>query len=178
LFAAAEANEWWGHVLELSLLRALFYQAQGDSSAALLVLEQALTLAGPEGYHRVFLDEGESMRRLLLDYQSSLKKRIGERSDHELIRLLKYTDDLVNASLQPVALEKSTRQDFIEPLSERELAILRLIATGRSNQEIAELLVVAVSTVKSHINNLYSKLGTNRRTQAIAIARDLGLLTD
>jgi LuxR family maltose regulon positive regulatory protein len=65
-----------------------------------------------------------------------------------------------------------------EPLSERELDILRLIATGRSNQEIAEILVIALSTVKSHINNLYSKLGTNRRTEAIAIARELGLLPE
>jgi LuxR family maltose regulon positive regulatory protein len=65
-----------------------------------------------------------------------------------------------------------------EPLSERELDILRLIAAGRSNQEIAEKLVIALSTVKSHINNLYGKLGTNRRTEAIAIAREMGLLSE
>jgi LuxR family maltose regulon positive regulatory protein len=67
---------------------------------------------------------------------------------------------------------------MLEPLSERELEILRLIALGKTNKEIADTLVIAVSTVKSHINNLYGKLGTNRRTQAIAIARDLGLLSE
>jgi LuxR family maltose regulon positive regulatory protein len=70
------------------------------------------------------------------------------------------------------------RQSLPEPLSERELDILQLIAIGRSNQEIAATLVIAVSTVKTHINNLYGKLGTNRRTEAIALARQLGLLAD
>ena len=63
-------------------------------------------------------------------------------------------------------------------LSERELDILRLIATGRSNQEIADILVIAMSTVKSHINSIYGKFGTNRRTQVVAVARDQGLLTE
>jgi LuxR family maltose regulon positive regulatory protein len=66
---------------------------------------------------------------------------------------------------------------MLEPLSERELEVLRLISKGLTNQEIAAILVVATSTVKSHINHLYGKLGTNRRTQALAIARDLGLLS-
>jgi len=75
-------------------------------------------------------------------------------------------------------LEKRKQGPAREPLSEREHIVLRLIAAGRSNQEIAETLVIAVSTVKSHINNLYGKLGTQRRTQAISIARDLGLLEE
>jgi LuxR family maltose regulon positive regulatory protein len=73
---------------------------------------------------------------------------------------------------------KTKDELILEPLSERELDILRLIATGRSNKEIAEILVIAVSTVKSHINNLYGKLGAQRRTQAIAIARDMGLFSE
>ena len=67
---------------------------------------------------------------------------------------------------------------LLEPLSERELEVLQLISIGLSNQEIADRLIIAVSTVKSHINSLYSKLGTHRRTQAIAMARDLGLISD
>jgi LuxR family maltose regulon positive regulatory protein len=87
-------------------------------------------------------------------------------------------DKLLSAFPQPAPGGKAIRQNLPEPLSECELDILRLIAIGRSNQEIAEILVIAVSTVKTHINNLYGKLGTNRRTEAIAIAREQGLLTD
>jgi LuxR family maltose regulon positive regulatory protein len=176
LLAAAESKGWWGDVLELSLLRALLCQAQGDREGALSNLERGLTLSEPEGHVRLFVDEGESMRVLLLDYQKIIQKKIGEEMDDRSLRFLAYTDKLLDAFTLPVPVEKTMQETLLEALSERELAILRLIATGRSNQEIAEILVIAVSTVKSHINHLYGKLGTQRRTQAISIARDLGLL--
>ena len=139
------------------------------------LLERALLLAKPEFYVRVFVDEGETMYSMLLDYQRMLEKRsdVG-RSAH----LLTYIDRLLAAFLQPSSKEKTKQETFFEPLSEREREILRLIAQGCTNQQIADLLVIALSTVKSHINNLYGKLGTNRRTEAIVIAREKGLLSD
>jgi LuxR family maltose regulon positive regulatory protein len=173
----AEAAERMGSVIEILTLEALAFAAQGDQQRALTSLERALTLAEPEGYIRLFIDEGEPMRLLLLDYQSIIKKKISDGVDSESLRLLTYTDKLLAAFSPPAAVGKPKSETLLEPPSERELDILRLIATGRTNQEIADMLVIAVSTVKSHINSLYGKLGTNRRTQAIAIARDMGLLS-
>jgi LuxR family maltose regulon positive regulatory protein len=118
------------------------------------------------------------MRLLSLDYQAIIKKQISDGVDSESFRLLAYTDKLLAAFSQTVSDQKPGHETMVESLSERELDILRLIATGRSNQEIADILVIAMSTVKSHINSIYGKLGTNRRTQAVVIARDAGLLSE
>lgn len=118
------------------------------------------------------------MRLLLLDYQGSLMKKMGAEPDNESLRLMEFTNELLAAFSAAPSLEISNHGTLFEPLSQRELTILRLIASGRTNQEIADLLVIAVSTVKSHINHLYGKLGADRRTQAIAIARELGLLAE
>jgi LuxR family maltose regulon positive regulatory protein len=176
LLVRARAGQWWGELLELLTLRCLLYRAQGDATGMLASLEQAIALAEPESHIRDFVDEGEPMRLLLLDFQLTIRQR--ENTEGRSRQLLIYTDKLLSAFPQPAPVEKATSQNLPDPLSERELNILRLIAAGRSNQEIAEKLVVAVSTVKTHINNLYGKLGTNRRTEAIAIARELGLLTE
>lgn len=178
LLATAESREWWGQALELLVLQALLFQIQGDQAKALLVLERALSLAAPEDCLRVFLNEGEPMRLLLLDYQNLLEQRMGDEQDGESRFLPQYTGKLLAAFSPSAAVEVTMPGPLLEPLSERELTILRLIATGRSNQEIADILVVAVSTVKSHINHLYGKLGVSRRTQAIAIAREMGLLLE
>jgi LuxR family maltose regulon positive regulatory protein len=174
----AEAAERTGSVIEILAVEALAYAAHEDHSNTLISLERALTLAQPEGYVRIFVDEGEPMRLLLTDCQASIHKRIGKGVDDQSLRLSTYISSLLAAFPGPAAVTKSKPGTMLEPLSERERDILRLIATGRSNQEIAEILVIALSTVKSHINNLYGKLGTNRRTQAVAIARDLGLLSE
>jgi LuxR family maltose regulon positive regulatory protein len=175
LVARATAGHWWGDLLELLVLRSLLYRAQGETTGMLASLGEAIDLAEPEGHIRVFVDEGEPMRVLLHDYQSTINGReTGESKAQQLL----YMDKLLSAFPQPAPVGKAIHQSLPEPLSERELDILRLIAAGRSNQEIAEILVIAVSTVKTHINNLYGKLGTNRRTEAIAIAREQGLLTD
>ncbi len=118
------------------------------------------------------------MRLLSLDYQAIIKKKLSDGVDNESLRLLAYTDKLLAAFSQTVSDQKPGHDTIAKSLSERELDILRLIATGRSNQEIADILVIAMSTVKSHINSIYGKLGTNRRTQAVVIARDMGFLSE
>jgi len=177
LLVSSLDQDWRSSAIEILALRGLIFQAQGNTALARESLEYSLGLAEPEGYVRIFVDEGDSMRILLLNLQEIIKKRITESVDIGSLRLLTYIDKLLATISQSAPVGETKSKTNLEPLSERELDILRLIATGRTNQEIAEILVIAVSTVKSHINNLYAKLGTNRRTQAIAIARDLGLLS-
>jgi LuxR family maltose regulon positive regulatory protein len=174
----ALTNERLGSAVEILALQALALQAQGNLPRALMCLERALTLAEPEGFVRTFVDEGEPMYRLILAVQSILKTRIRDGVENDSLRLWAYTGQLLAACPRGVADGEPGSKVLLEPLSERELGILQLIASGHTNQEIADILVIAVSTVKSHINHLYSKLGTNRRTQAIAIARDAGLLSE
>jgi LuxR family maltose regulon positive regulatory protein len=176
LRAAAEASEWIGDLIEILALQALMLQALGDGSGALATIAQALTLAESEGYFRIFVDEGTPMARLLqaaraqgiaLNYTSRLLVAFGESLE---TRELGYADTL------PAASRKPRVSALIEPLSKRELEILRQIAAGHSNQEIADTLVIAISTVKKHINNIYSKLDVQSRTQALVRARELDLL--
>jgi LuxR family maltose regulon positive regulatory protein len=162
LLAATKAKEWWGYVIELMLLRALLCQAQGNSAAMLNNLEYALSLAEPEGYVRLFVDEGEPMAALL--------RQARQRGlfPHYLDKLLAVF--AIDESKLPTA-------DLLpEPLSERELEVLQLAATGVSNQDIADQLFIALSTVKKHMGNILVKLDTPNRVQAIARARELGLL--
>lgn len=181
LMAAAETNHWWGQVIELSLLHAQLCNIQGDKASMLVSLERALTLAEPEGYVRTFLDEGEPMQLLIDECRLAIAHRPSDGS-----RLLAYMDKLLSAftaeSLAPRLAPNSEQQPATstlpEPISERELEVLHLIQAGFNNQEIAEQLVIAVSTVKTHINNLYGKFGVRSRTQAIAAARELGLFSD
>ncbi|HXD09808.1 MAG TPA: LuxR C-terminal-related transcriptional regulator [Anaerolineales bacterium] len=160
------------------LLRALTYASLSHASQAQTCLERALTLAQPEGYIRVFVDEGDPMLQLLFDYQAFIKKKMSDGVDGESLRLLRHTDELLASFSQPATVGKLKLETIPEPVSERELDILRLIATGRTNQEIAGILVIAVSTVKSHINSLYGKVGARNRVEAIARARELGILSD
>ena len=178
LLQSAQAEERNGNAITIIAIQALVYHAQVNTSRAFERLECALTLADPEGFLRTFIDEGEPMHRLLLDYQSKIKKRISDSVDSESLRLLAYTDKLLAAFSKTVSDQQPGHETIAESLSERELDILRLVATGRSNQEIADILVIAMSTVKSHINSIYGKLGTNRRTQAVVIARDAGFLSE
>jgi LuxR family maltose regulon positive regulatory protein len=174
---AARQSEYVRVLLTLLSLKSLMYERQGESEKAHESLEEALLLAMPQKYRRVFIDEGEPMRVLILDYQAIVKQRVGTMDHSEMIATLSYFDRLLASFPFSTDPRAPGHGMLSEPLSDRELDILRLIATGRSNQEIAEILVIAVSTVKSHINNLYGKLGTNRRTEAIAIARERGLLS-
>jgi LuxR family maltose regulon positive regulatory protein len=156
-----------GHLIETLALLALAYQAQGDGEHSLALLQQALALAEPEGYQRLFLDEGTSMAALLRQ-----AARHGIASE--------YIDKLLAAFAEGESMAQRKPQLppslLIEPLSERELEILRLMAEGMSNQEIAQKIIVTVGTVKWHLNNIYGKLDVRSRTQALARAREFGLL--
>jgi LuxR family maltose regulon positive regulatory protein len=172
----AKTEQRTGSLIEISILQALAYQAQNGLIDAMNALQHALALAEPEGFVRSFVDEGEPMRRLLVAYQDQLRGQVEIGDGDEATRLLAYTGKLLAAFSSPAPVDQLKTVALLEPLSQRELDILRLIAEGYTNQEIAESLVIAVSTVKSHINHLYGKLGIQRRAQAVAAAHDLGLL--
>lgn len=169
----AQAAGRMEHVLELLLLKALTYQDQGNLAPALSALASALELASPEGYIRTFVDEGPAMAALL----RKIRATQGQEPDY-LDRLLKAFEhgEEPGASASSPDGQRKLPQPLIEPLSDRELEVLQLMATGASNQEIAEALVIAVNTVKRHARNIFDKLGVENRTQAVARARALGLL--
>jgi LuxR family transcriptional regulator, maltose regulon positive regulatory protein len=169
LFKAAEDTKRKGSMLDILLTQALVYQAQGSTSRALAPLERALTLAYPEGFTRIFVDEGDLMQSLLLDYRVSGEKQ-ARGKDHELIA---YVDKLLSAFAQPKDMLQS---GLVEPLSQRELEVLRLVALGLSNREISERLFIALSSVKGHNQMIFSKLQAQSRTEAVARARELRLL--
>ncbi|MBI5304210.1 MAG: AAA family ATPase [Chloroflexi bacterium] len=173
----AQADVEIGTLVEASALLALARHGQGDAAQATTALIRALSLAEPQGYVRTFVDLGEPMRIQI----SEFRLEIGEKSEKE--RLAKYADKLLAAfppvaELQPNPESEISdlKSEIINPLSERELAVLRLIAEGLTNQEIAERLVVTLSTVKSHVYNIYGKLGVSSRTQALVRARERKLL--
>ncbi len=163
LLKTAQAGERRGSSIKLLVLQALAYRAQGNVPKALSTLEQVLSLAEPEGYVRTFLDEGQPMAELL---RQALSKNI---APNYVARLLAAFDQ------EPEAITLAMHA-LVEPLSDRELEVLRLIVAGLSNPEIAEELFIAVSTVKSHVNNIYGKLAVGSRTQATARAQTLGLV--
>jgi LuxR family maltose regulon positive regulatory protein len=153
--------------LELLVLKALALHQKGEKEEALESLGQALQLAEPEGYQRTFVDEGEPMARLL--YQA-VSRGISPA----------YAGNLLKAITGEIQISAKTNRtppgDLIEPLSGRELEVLRLIAEGLTNQEIARRLYISLSTVKGHTTNIFAKLGVATRTQAVARARGLGIL--
>ena len=168
LLETAETAGWMGKVMEILVLQALAYQAQGKTDSALETLNRALSLAEPEGYVRVFLDEGKPMAQLL--YEAIACGIAPEYAGRLLTQF--PTEEQVITLTPPHPLTHT----LIEPLSKRELEVMQLIASGASNAEIAQELYIAVGTVKNHVKNIYSKLGVHSRTQAIARARDLGLI--
>ena len=188
LLAAAEADTRLGDAIEILMLRALAFQAQHDQTAAFTSLDRALTLAEPEGYIRTFVDEGEPMQLLIVDCRMQIEKHNGHLKPYVTKLLAAFPTvpstsrdlSISNQQSKTPALHQVQRgasvSNLIEPLSERELEVLRLIADGLSNREISERLIVGAGTVKTHINNLYRKLDVNSRTQALHRARELNLL--
>ncbi|NJN99546.1 MAG: hypothetical protein HC875_38320 [Anaerolineales bacterium] len=166
---AAESGGRTGRVIETLILLAVSHDVSGAPVQALALLEQALVLAEPEGYCRTFVDEGEPVGELL----ERMKAEGGKRKGYvEKLLLVHKKDEEKSVHPSSFILHPS----LIESLSERELELLGLISAGLSNSEIAEKLVVTVGTVKWHLNNIYGKLDVRSRTQAIARARELGLL--
>jgi len=153
-------------VLEILILRALALEAQGDRPGALTALGRALVLAEPEGYIRLFIDEGIPMATLL---------RQAHMHDIEpgYVAHLLAAFEQTGASLH---LPDSNARPLVEPLTAREREVLQLLVDGASNREIAHHLVLSVNTVKKHVLNLCGKLGVQSRAQAVARARTLNLL--
>jgi LuxR family maltose regulon positive regulatory protein len=160
---SAQAVGRQGNAVQLLALKAVVQHAQGDPEQALAALGQALELAEPEGYVRAFVDERAPMARLL--------RRMLTRSPAS-----EYVRQLLDALGEPAAVEQSAAAPLVERLSEREVQVLRLIADGATNREIADELVLTVNTVKRHISNIFGKLEVSNRVQAIARARQLNLL--
>ncbi|HEX6526822.1 MAG TPA: LuxR C-terminal-related transcriptional regulator [Streptosporangiaceae bacterium] len=166
-----------GSVIEIQALRALALAACGDRVSALGALTEALTLGCSQGYVRVFAGEGAPMRALLAQWQAA---RPGSQPAARRIDP-GYLAALVHACGQPDAVPPPSRAagtapGLAEPLTGRELEVLRLLAAGRSNQRIAHDLVVALDTVKKHVTHVLGKLGAANRTEAVARARQLGLI--
>ncbi len=163
LLQAAEEGARTGSVIEILVLRALASQTQGDSPAAFASLQRALTLAEPEGYVRIFVDEGPQMASLL---KAGVKQGIAPSYIRRLLAALNKTEDSTPAN-----------QGLIEPLSERELEVIRLLGTDLAGPDIARELVVSLNTVRTHTKNIYAKLGVNNRRAAVRRARELDLMS-
>lgn len=161
----------WGHIIEVRILQALAYQMCHEEMLALSTLSEAVRLAEPEGYIRSFVDEGAPMETLLY----RLRKR------NRKSRPTLYLDTLLTAFQQEstacVEAQGPTQaQALSEPLSEREMQVLLLLAHGAPNLVIAQDLVIAVDTVKRHVSHIFAKLGVCNRVQAVKQARELSLL--
>ena len=176
LLQAAEEGGRMGSVIEILVLQALAHQAQGNITPALLPLERALTLAEPGGFVRIFVDEGEAMRSLI--------EKLSRNRDHPLSG---YMDKLLTAFAQPMPSPQSTLNDektkirdqrsaLVEPLSESEIEVLRLLRTELTGPEIARERMVSLTTIRTHTQHIYAKLGVNNRRAAVRRAEELDLL--
>ncbi|MCP4415993.1 MAG: helix-turn-helix transcriptional regulator [Chloroflexi bacterium] len=165
LLLAAETAVWTHEVIKILILQAFTLQAMGDGEGAMAALTRALTLAKPSGYVRSFVDEGERMVELL--QQTAV-------SGHSVTYVGKL---LATLAQEKENLTRSvTHSSLVEPFSQRELQVLRLLATPLSSVEIAEQLTIAPSTVRSHIKNIYRKLDVHKRVTAVQRAQELKLL--
>jgi LuxR family maltose regulon positive regulatory protein len=174
LEVAADSGGRFGRLIEILNLQAVAHQGWNDTEQAMVSLSKSLALAGPEGYIRVYLDEGKPMANL---FMYALERGLWENSPSLMNYLSKLQDAFQGEKIltQPQASPEGA-QLLVEPLSGRELEVLRLIAKGYSNREIAETLVITLNTVKKHTSNIYGKLGVSKRTQAVARAQNLGIL--
>jgi LuxR family maltose regulon positive regulatory protein len=163
LLLAAEEGERTGRVIEILVLQALTRQRRGDIPAALACLERAVTLAEPEGYVRVFVDEGQPMASLL---RALAKQRI---AGNYVRRLL--------AGVGETGHDRPVEQALIEPLSERELDVLRLLGTELDGPAIARELTVSLHTVRTHTKHIYAKLAVTNRRAAVRRAQELDLMS-
>jgi LuxR family maltose regulon positive regulatory protein len=170
LLSAAKSMGRQGDEIHFLVLKALAFQNIGDQNSAMNVISLALHQARPEGYVRIFIDEGAPMAALLT--QAILQDIESEYSVELLAAFPEEMRDSVEAELELATIA----QPLEEPLSERELEVLRLMATGLKYQEIAGKLVVSVNTIRHHTRNIYGKLDVNSRAQAVARAQVLGLL--
>ncbi len=184
LFKIAEGGGRMGSVIEILALRALALQAQHESSEALAALEQSLLLAQPEGYVRIFVEEGVPMAALLSELLKARSKGPRDAQQPPLldyVRLLLAVFESPHTSTDPAAPSGSAAgqdQPLLDPPTAREQEVLVLIAEGLSNREIAARLFIEVGTVKGYIHSLLRKLEVDNRTKAVARARELHLFSE
>jgi LuxR family maltose regulon positive regulatory protein len=162
LLMAADAGGRTGSVIEILVLQALAHQARGDTAAALAPLERALALAEPESYVRVFVDEGSPMADLL---EATANRGAATRYVQRLL-----------AALGATRSHPTGTGDMVEPLSDRERDVLRLLATDLGGPDIARELVLSLNTVRTHTKNIYAKLGVNNRRAAVRKATELDVM--
>jgi len=174
LLQAAEAGGRMGSVIEILVLQAYGHAARGNTTEALKSLERALTLAEPEGYIRVFVGEGSLMAELL-ERMSGPGGRL-KAYVHQLLAAFGRHKDARGPAIRPGSGQTPRTEPLVEPLSARELEVLKLLGTELSGPEIARELVVSLSTVRTHTQAIYTKLGVNNRRTAIRRAEELNLL--
>jgi LuxR family maltose regulon positive regulatory protein len=167
LYKISEEHGWAELMIDTSIVQAMAWQAVGQVDQASDALARALLLSEPERYMRVFLDEGPPMARLLYRALDG-----GAAPDHARRLLNAYGE--ISSEQEPRAERRAP--DLIEPLSEREIEVLQLIAEGLTNREVGQRLFITQGTVKAHTSNIYGKLGVHNRTRAVAQARALGVL--
>ncbi len=150
-------------VIELSILKSLTFHSQRSEDQAIQTITEALHISASSGYYSLYLDEGQPLLNLL---QKAAGSRVPQPYYNQLLARFAKPIDVVHVSLQ----------NLVEPLSERELDVLRLLATNLTAPEIAEELIVGVSTVRTHIKHIYSKLNVHKRSAAVGKAIELGIL--
>jgi LuxR family transcriptional regulator, maltose regulon positive regulatory protein len=177
LHAAAAAQDRVGSLIEIGALRALALAAAGEENAAVDALAEALTLACPQGYVRVFADEGAPMAALLARLIAAQRSG-GAVAEVPLGCLARLHHALRAPDIVPDAGRGSVTAvpGLVDPLTGRELEVLQMLAAGRSNRAIASQLVVSLDTVKKHVSHILGKLGAANRTEAVARARELSLI--
>jgi LuxR family maltose regulon positive regulatory protein len=170
-----EQEELNWYRLTLMPLQALALQALGQESEAFRVISRCLILARPEGFVRIFVDRGAPMFRLL---QIALSQGIEIEYIHKLLSAFHVSPDIPVTEIPPPVLIQPTRQttNLVESLSDREIQVLCLLDSALTNEEIGRELYVSVNTVRTHIRNIYAKLGVNRRGDAVRRAQELNLM--
>jgi LuxR family maltose regulon positive regulatory protein len=187
LLHAAEAGQRMGRVIEILMLLSLANQIQGNIPAALVPLFRALKLAEPEGYIRMVVDEGQPMNVLIADCRLQIVRRDQGERTRQVGELLAYSDMLLASfpgSTADARNERATKNQpeisnlqspIVEPLSVRELEVLRLLRTDLSGPQIARELMVSLNTLRTHTKNIYDKLGVTNRRAAVRQAEELDL---
>ena len=174
LRAAAAAQDRAGSLIEIGALRALALAARGEERAAVDALAGALVIACPQGYVRVFADEGPPMAALLGRLITA--QRTGQAAANVPLGYLAWLQRAFDAGHPATGPGAAAVSGIVDPLTSRELEVLRMLAAGRSNQAIACELVVTLDTVKKHVGHVLGKLGAANRTEAVARARELSLI--
>ena len=174
ILRAAEKAQWIHETIKALIMQSLAYDALGENQQAITTIKRALELAQPGDYVRVFLDEGPSMEGLLEQLREN--EEVGDYAFQLLTSAELDEGKREQREILPLASYVEPSPELVEGLTEREMEVLRLLRSGMTSTEIAKELVIAVSTVRTHLKNLYGKLDVHSRMEAIQKAEELGLL--